>query len=71
MIDISTHGKALVALNDQWAIENARLIELQKKARQLANQITSVQRKQYALQTAMAQIITNHGKPVYTAADLA
>ena len=70
MIDISLHGQALLALNKEWEVENMELIRLQKMARQLANQITNCQRKQAALQQTMARIIIDHGKPVYTAADL-
>lgn len=70
MIQISEHAEALLALNNAWCEENTKLLALQRQARQLANQITATQRRQYALQQSMAKIITNHGKPVYTAADL-
>lgn len=69
MTDLSSHGQALLALNSEWEQLNTQLIRTQKEARQLANAITAIQRKQAALQSAMANLIVNHGKPIYTAAD--
>jgi hypothetical protein len=68
-VQLSDNYQALAALHKSYGESHVRLIALQKQARQLANNITTEQRKQYAIHKAMGLILDNT-KATYSVLDL-
>ena len=69
-VDLSPEVQALTALHNAYGESHVRMLALQKQARQLANNITTEQRKQYAIHSAMGKILQDRRITSYSLVDL-